>query len=279
MPKYAYLIDLFPSIAMAFDFRKLRSAYSGNAIKVLRTSDNTEQDFPFVANEVVGADVLAFCGAFGSLSKGYNQATGGNDLINSTIIRQPIIVNGGNLITDGGKLALQGGSSLGLRSTGTVALSTYSELFFTFGVNVINTTTAQTLLESSANFNNNDRAMTVYFQSGILYTSQRRTSSTFSTFMVKSYPISTGRQLITVRFRTGQACADATQVWINGVEVSGTVVLNNPSVALSNQVLYLFARNANSIGFLGKYQNFTMFTDLSQRAGIETNINDYYGYY
>ena len=59
---WAYLIDLFPSIAMAFDFRKLRSAYSGNAIKVLRTSDNTEQDFPFVANEVVGSDVLNFVG-------------------------------------------------------------------------------------------------------------------------------------------------------------------------------------------------------------------------
>lgn len=458
---WAYLIDLFPSITMAFDFRKLRSAYSGNAIKVLRTSDNTEQDFPFVANEVVGSDVLDFVGynlfawseqlqqpywaktnltvttdtlvapdglttgdvlfetitngahnvlrtlnvtagkeytvsfwvksngrdfiritvtpslstniaiapiawfnlstgtvvsengmfrttptitpaangwflityglvanstanvvpfqlntstdgsttAFvgdtakgvgiwgsqisetpdlkpyrqtlgiaegvGSISKGYDQATGGDDMINSTIIRQPIIVNNGNLITDGGKLALQGGSSLGLRSTGTVALSAYSELFFTFGVNVNNVATEQILFES-AMVGSVNGALQISINSGKIQVLQRVSVGVFSS---KSYPISNGRQLITVRFRTGQSAFDASQVWINGVEVTGTVTGNNPSVTLSNQVLYLFARNANTIGFLGKYQNFTMFTDSTQRIGIETNINNYYGYY
>jgi len=279
MPKTQFLIDLFPSIVSAFDFRKLRSAYSGNAIRVLRTSDNTEQDFPFVANEVVGADVLSFCGAFGSLSKGYNQVSGADDVINATIIRQPIIVNSSALITDGGKLALQGGSTLGLRSTSTVALSGYTDFFMTFGVNVNDVTVQQNLYETSSNFNSNNGAMLVYIQAGFLYVSQRRTSATPSTFMVKSYPISTGRQLITVRFRTSQSCATATQVWINGIEITGTVVLNNSTITLSNQIIYLFSRNANSVGFLGKYQNFTMFTDVAQKAGIETNINNYYGYY
>ena len=37
---------------------------------------------------------LAIAEGYGSISKGYNQATGGDNLINSTIIRQPIIVNG-----------------------------------------------------------------------------------------------------------------------------------------------------------------------------------------
>ena len=276
---WAYLIDLFPSIVMAFDFRKLRSAYSGNAIKVLRTSDNTEQDFPFVNNEVVGADVLTFCGAFGSLSKGYDQAVGGEDVINATIIRQPIIVNSSALITDNGKLALQGGSTLGLRSTSTVALSGYSDLLFTFGVNVNDVTTSQVLFETSTFWTNNNGAIIASIGSGVITVAQRRTSLTPSTRMVKTYPISTGRQLITVRFRSGQVASDASQVWINGVEISGTVVTDNPSVTLSNQVLYLFARAGNSVGFLGKYQNFTMFTDEAQRIGIETNINSYYGYY
>jgi hypothetical protein len=276
MPKTQFLIDSFPSIVSAFDFRKLRSSYSGNAIRVLRTSDNTEQDFPFVANEVVGADVLSFCGAFGSLSKGYNQASGGDDVINATIIRQPIIVNSSALITDGGKLALQGGSTLGLRSTSTVALSGYTDLFFTFGVNVNDTSTLQILFESSVNTGSNNGALQIQIQSGLLLVTQR-TSVGQNTR--KTYPISTGRQLITVRFRTGQTATNASQVWINGTEITGTVTLTNNSIALSNQVIYLFARAANTTGFLGKYQNFTMFTDLAQRAGIETNINDYYGYY
>jgi hypothetical protein len=458
-PSWAYLIDLFPSITMAFDFRKLRSAYSGNAIRVLRTSDNTEKDFGFLANEVVGSDIIKFVGwnlfnyseqiqqtawsknnttavadaiiapdgtmtgdvvfettsntthsvsrvlqvisgkeysvsfwvnpqgrdtiivrattlmstdgistpsatfdlttgtktadngffrvaptitlapngwflityglisstntatgvmtvffnstsayvgditkgvaiwgsqvsesnsfltyqkteatamGYGSISKGYDQASGGDDVINATIIRQPIIVNGGNLITDGGKLALQGGSTLGLRSTSIVALSGYTDLFFTFGLNINNITTGQILLETSTSVSSNIGAIQIGFNSGNL-TLIQRVSASLST--QKTYPISTGRQLITVRFRSGQTATNASQVWINGTEITGTVVLNNPSVSLSNQVVYLFARAGNSIGFLGKYQNFTMFTDLVQRAGIENNINDYYGYY
>jgi hypothetical protein len=439
---------------MAFDFRKLRSAYSGDAIRVLRTSDNTEQDFGFVANEVVGSDVLNFVGwnlwsyseelqqsvwtktnltvttntivapdglttadalletaisgsftfsrtgavvsgsnynysfwlrpingrefvrivfgtqlnsatawinmstgtiasqtgfnsmtitavsggwyfvnmnitatatgtpnmsvntsvngssisytgdvtkgisiwglqrteslsalvyqkteanprGFGSISLGYDQTTGGDNVINATIIRQPIIVNNGNLITDNGKLALQGGSTLGLRSTGTIALSGYSDLFFTFGVNINNVTTGQILLESSTSFGGNTGAIQISINSGLISVLQRAVGVTTS----KTYPISVGRQLITVRFRSGQTAINASQVWINGVEITGTVTLNNNSIALSNQVVYLFARAGNTIGFLGKYQNFTMFTDLAQRAGIENNINDYYGYY
>jgi hypothetical protein len=451
---WAYLIDLFPSITMAFDFRKLRSAYSSNAIRVLRTSDNTEQDFGFVANEVVGSDVLDFVGwnlsnwsedltqtawsksnitidanaindpfgvlnadvmletvsssthaiskaitgvsgvdntisfwikaqgrdnvrittstglnsrqawldlstgtivsqpspfvdltitpdvdswylvsftetsanttlqvsfnmspngstttyigditkgisifgyqitqsstilaydkteanprGYGSISKGYDQVSGGDDLINATIIRQPIIVNNGNLITDGGKLALQGGSTLGLRSTGTIAMSGYTNLLMTFGVNVTNITTTQTLFELSSSYTANNGSLVVRIQSGVILVSQRVASGQLTE---KTYPISIGRQLITVKFTTGQTAADASQVWINGAEITGTVTETNNSITLINQVLYFFARAGNSIGFLGKYQNLTMFTDEAQRAGIENNINNHYAYY
>jgi hypothetical protein len=158
-------------------------------------------------------------------------------------------------------------------------LSGYTDLFFTFGVNVTDTTTAQNILESSSNFNSNNGALNFWIQSGVLNIIQRRTSSTPSTRMYKTFPISTGKQLITIRFRSGQTATNASQVWVNGVEITGTVVTDNPSVILSGQILYLFSRAGNSIGFLGKYQNFTMFTDSTQRAGIENNINDYYGYY
>jgi hypothetical protein len=440
---------------MAFDFRKLRSAYSGDAIRVLRTSDNTEQDFGFVANEVVGSDIVDFVGwnlwsyseelqqsvwtktnftvttntivapdgnttadalletaisgsftfsrtgavvsgtnynysfwfqpingrefvrisfgtqlnsatvwinmstgtiasqtgfnsmtitavsggwyfvdinitatsngtpnmsvntsengssisyagdvtkgisiwglqrteslsvlyydkteanprGYGSISKGYDQVSGGDDLINATIIRQPLIVNNGNLITDNGKLALQGGSNLGLRTAGTITMSGYTNLLITFGVNVTNVATNQILFELSSIYTSNNGSLAVRIQSGVVLVSQRITSGQFTE---KTYPISTGRQLITVRFRTGQTATDASQVWINGVEITGTVTGTNNSITLINQVLYFFARNTNASGFLGKYQNLTMFTDEAQRTGIENNINDYHGYY
>jgi hypothetical protein len=41
------LLDLYPNAAVAYSLRKLRNAYSGSAIRVRRSVDNTEQDFGF----------------------------------------------------------------------------------------------------------------------------------------------------------------------------------------------------------------------------------------
>jgi hypothetical protein len=48
MPKaQPLLLDLYPNAAVAYSLRKLRTAYSGSAIRVRRSVDNTEQDFGF----------------------------------------------------------------------------------------------------------------------------------------------------------------------------------------------------------------------------------------
>jgi hypothetical protein len=44
------LLDLYPNAALAYSLRKLRTAYSGNAIRVRRFVDNTEEDFGFDTN-------------------------------------------------------------------------------------------------------------------------------------------------------------------------------------------------------------------------------------
>jgi hypothetical protein len=41
------LLDTYPNAAVAYSLRKLRNAYSGSAIRVRRSVDNTEQDFGF----------------------------------------------------------------------------------------------------------------------------------------------------------------------------------------------------------------------------------------
>lgn len=48
MPKaQPLLLDLFPNASVAYSLRKLRTAYTGSAIRVRRSSDNAEQDFGF----------------------------------------------------------------------------------------------------------------------------------------------------------------------------------------------------------------------------------------
>jgi hypothetical protein len=52
------LLDLFPNAAVAYSLRKLRTAYSGSAIRVRRSSDNTEQDIGFDSSGNLDVNII-----------------------------------------------------------------------------------------------------------------------------------------------------------------------------------------------------------------------------
>ncbi len=56
------LLDLYPNAAVAYSLRKLRTAYTGSAIRVRRSSDNAEQDIAFVGNDLDTQTMLDFVG-------------------------------------------------------------------------------------------------------------------------------------------------------------------------------------------------------------------------
>ena len=98
------LLDLYPNAAGAYSLRKLRTAYSGAAIKVRRSSDNAEQDINFVNNELDTASLLSFVGAGnGFVSVWYDQSGSGFNAAQATAANQPKIVNSGALIVENGK--------------------------------------------------------------------------------------------------------------------------------------------------------------------------------
>ena len=87
------LLDTYPALA-AYSTRKLRSAYSGSAMRVRRETDNVEQDIGFVNNQLDTSSLNTFLGsAAGSVVKWYNQGTGGttNDIFQNTAGAQPKI--------------------------------------------------------------------------------------------------------------------------------------------------------------------------------------------
>ena len=72
---YVGLLDLFPNASAAYSLRKLRAAYSGSAVRVRRSSDNTEQDIGFTAQgELDTASLLSFVNS----GKLWDTATDGN---------------------------------------------------------------------------------------------------------------------------------------------------------------------------------------------------------
>lgn len=100
---YAPLLDTYTSANMAFSMFKLMTAYSGNCLRVRRSSDNTEQDIGFVNNYLDTTSLLTFVGSNdGFVVKWYDQSGNARDLSRSTAVNQPQIVASGTLITRNG---------------------------------------------------------------------------------------------------------------------------------------------------------------------------------
>lgn len=109
LPSWSYVVTDYPTDAVgAFSLKKVRQNYTGNAIRVRRSSDNAEQDIGFVAENLDTAALATFCtGTDGFVATIYNQAAFANwagntypDAIMSTAAVQPQIVSGGTIITD-----------------------------------------------------------------------------------------------------------------------------------------------------------------------------------
>lgn len=107
MPKtapYSYLLDTYSGALGAYSFRKLSSTYTGNCIRVRRSSDNTEQNFGFVNNVLDTASLLTFVGAGnGFIVIWYDQSGNGYNVSIGAAVQQPSIVSGGVLATRNGK--------------------------------------------------------------------------------------------------------------------------------------------------------------------------------
>ncbi len=94
------LLDTYTGATAAYSLRKLRTAYSGNAITVRRSSDNTSQNIGFDANgNLDTASLLSFVGAGnGFVSVWYDQSGNGNNAAQTTAGYQPQIVSAGAVL-------------------------------------------------------------------------------------------------------------------------------------------------------------------------------------
>ena len=104
----AGLLDTYNGAAAAYSLRKLRNGYYGNAIRVRRSSDNTEQDIAFDASgNLDTTSLLAFVGSGnGFVTTWYDQSGNISNLIQTTAANQARIVYNGVLETLNGKPAL-----------------------------------------------------------------------------------------------------------------------------------------------------------------------------
>jgi hypothetical protein len=100
IPSFVGLLDTYPNAAVAYSVRKLRAAYTGSAIRVRRSSDNTEQNIGFDSNGNLDESALTtFVGANnGFVVTWFDQSTNGNNATMSTAANQPQIVSSGTVL-------------------------------------------------------------------------------------------------------------------------------------------------------------------------------------
>jgi hypothetical protein len=112
-PAYSGFGDAFGGVTAYYSLRQFTEAETLNAIRVRRSSDDTEQDIGFDSNgDLDTTALLAFVGTGGTdngfVTTFYDQSGNGNNATNSTDSEQPLIVSSGSLTQLNSKAAING---------------------------------------------------------------------------------------------------------------------------------------------------------------------------
>lgn len=102
----SYVLDNISKVpTVAYSVRKLSKTYHGFCMRVRRGADNALLDIGFNSSgELDNATLLTFVGSSnGFVMIWYDQSGNANNLIQSTAVYQPKIVNAGSLVTSNGK--------------------------------------------------------------------------------------------------------------------------------------------------------------------------------
>jgi len=135
------LLDTYPDAAVAYSLRKLRTAYTGAAIQVRRSTDGALLDIGFVNNVLDTTTLLTFIGANrANVSIWYDQSGNNNNAavpFNSTDAHT--IVLAGVLQTQNGKPSINFVDGTRLEMTNQISAAVNNSLFLVGKANSLST--------------------------------------------------------------------------------------------------------------------------------------------
>ncbi len=105
---FAYLLDDYPGAEFAISTRLLSSTYTGDCMRVRRSSDGSTLDVGFVDNYLDQASIETFRGSSTDIQvvEWYDQSGNGMVLSNTRVVDMPILYTGGAYKTSLGKYAV-----------------------------------------------------------------------------------------------------------------------------------------------------------------------------
>jgi hypothetical protein len=272
-PVVNLLLDDYPNAAAAYSLRKLDKDYTGSAIRVRRSNDNTEQDIGFVGTELDTASLKTFVGAnSGFVTTWYNQADsagvfGIRNATQATAAWQPRIINAGTVERLNNKVVLK------FLSLSSVRINYFdiSQSWYVFSaVKPSTVSTQQELLGQSAAGGNIGR---IYLGFG---RSSRQFLTWYNAYLSNSTNALTTNQQLLTYFKTGTTSNWSYGYFTNGA-ANGSFTNNNNSPAV-NTTINIGSNFFSNIIDLSEIIIYTS-NESSNRTGIENNINTYYSIY
>lgn len=263
-PSISYLLDLYPSAAAAYSLRKLRTAYSGYAIKVRRSSDNTTQNIGFASTG--GLDLTAlttFVGASnGFVDTWYDQSGNVRDVTQGTAANQGQIVSSGSVITQNGKPCITFNGT----STGYLEI----QAFFNFMPMTVLS------LQKSNKVTGTQNIFRVGSTIVYLHRYENATIRDYAnggSFDASTVIVPTNR-LFTESYYTTTSLAQYVNAVAGTVDSSGSGASAGGAIAIGYTPGF-------SEWFDGNIQEIIIYTtnQTSNRTGIESNFNTYYTIY
>jgi hypothetical protein len=275
------LLDQYSGAAGAYSLRKLRTAYTGSAIRVRRSNDNTEQDIGFVGNDLDTTSLKTFVGAnSGLVTTWYDQSTNARNATQTTAANQPRIVNAGTIERIAGEPSIFfDGSNDNLRADAVSSDFNGEDKSFSNFV-ISNKTNNNTLgvVSSFGRSTNDNPIISFRFTNSAVFEFQIRDDGGTLVFRSSTTTYSANTNYLYTTITNGATV----NLFINSVNRSPAVNSTNVgTLTLNTYAIGALARTTVA-GFYGGYVSENIIYSLDQssnRTGIETNINSYYGIY
>ena len=287
------LLDLYPNAAAAYSLRKLRTAYTGSAIRVRRSSDNAEQDIGFDLNNNLDTTALTtFCGAGnGFVTTWYDQSGNNYNATQTSATFQPAIVSSGSVITlagigspkptlsfDGSNdcLTISGSQSYFkfIHNGDFATVMSVSRILSTgvMGLFGNNGGTSTNIGLTFLSINNDPR----------FFVSRGVTGSFVVDVSTPNNTIGANQYLFFSEIDADNSVvANRGKLYINNGSAYSNTANNPVSGANATYDLQIGTRGNNVSPLNGNHQEVVIYNSLNtlNRAGISSNINSYYGIY
>lgn len=270
--QFVGLLDTYSGAAAAYSLRKLRTAYTGSAIRVRRASDNTEQDIGFVDNELDTSSLTSFCsGTNGFVKTWYDQSGNARNATQTTAANQPQIVSSGNVILENGKPAISFNSHF-LQTTSAYPTQQYQNSFYV----AQSTTTNNRVVDTRGTGASVQGWHHKFSNAGDITIIDDGVNPYLGTSSISR----SGQKLVSVLMYGGSG--SSVDEYTNGSLEQSASDATTRDFDSGNVLTIAYNSNGqNTQPFIGNLQEIVLYNSnqSSNRTGIETNINDFYSIY